>query len=74
LRALLEKHLKKMPETKAFIEKVFEPWPEYRQRRVKRVINEMCEAEEVIKSWKVLRKAGIKPKFHHEVIGLIHGN
>lgn len=62
-RALLEQHLVRMPETKAFIDKVRETEQEFRLRRVRQVIKDMKQAGEVIKTWKVLRKAGINPKF-----------
>ncbi|MEH7076229.1 TnsD family transposase [Neobacillus drentensis] len=62
-RALLEQHLVRMPETKAFIDKVRETEQEFRLRRVRQVIKDMKQTEEVIKTWKVLRKAGINPKF-----------
>ncbi len=66
-RALLEKHLDKMPETKVFIEQVAESKQDFRLRRVKYVISEMKEEGEVIKEWKVLRKAGIKREFYDEI-------
>lgn len=66
-RALLEQHLDKMPRTKEFIHDVWESEQEFRSRRVSHVIKEMSEAGEVIKIWKVLRRAGIKTKFESEV-------
>ncbi|WP_191559397.1 TnsD family Tn7-like transposition protein [Metabacillus idriensis] len=71
-RALLERHLDKMPSTKAFIEQVRESDKEFRLRRVRRVIKEMNQEGKVIRTWEVVRRAGIKSKFYHEVIGLIH--
>ncbi|MDF1511262.1 TnsD family transposase [Robertmurraya sp. DFI.2.37] len=70
-RALLEQHLDKMPKTKVFINAVKESDQEFRLRRVQHVINEMREAGEVIKTWKVLRKAGIKKQFFNEIKELI---
>lgn len=71
-RALLERHLDKMPNTKAFIYDVWESEQEFRLRRVQSVIQEMKVAGEVIKTWKVLRKAGIKKQFLNEVQEVIH--
>lgn len=65
--ALLEQQLDKMSKTKAFIEQVWESEQEYRLRRVKYVIEEMRKDGEVIKKWKVLRKACIKLEFENEV-------
>lgn len=73
-RALLEKHLDKLPETKVFIEQVSESEQDFRFRRVKYVINEMKENGEVIKEWKVLRKAGIKQEFYEEVLEFLKIN
>lgn len=73
-RALLEQHLDKMPATKAFIEEVHESEREFRLRRIKRVIQEMNEEGEIIKEWKVLRKANIKSKFAKEVSDFIQAN
>ncbi|MGX9931513.1 TnsD family transposase [Virgibacillus salarius] len=66
-RALLEKHLDKLSETKAFIDDVCESEQEFRLRRVQRVVDEMNRAEEEVKVWKVLRRAGIKKSFYEEV-------
>lgn len=66
-RALLEQHLDKMPKTKAFISKVCESDREFRLRRVRNVIDEMKGTGELIKTWKVLRKACIKKKFYNEI-------
>ncbi|WP_077305716.1 TnsD family Tn7-like transposition protein [Terribacillus halophilus] len=66
-RALLEQHLDKMPKTKAFINEVWESEQEFRLRRVEHVIQDMSKAGEVVKSWKVLRRASIKKKFLKEL-------
>ncbi|MEQ2468092.1 TnsD family Tn7-like transposition protein [Niallia sp. Sow4_A1] len=73
-RALLERHLDKLPETRVFIEQVSESEQDFRLRRVKYVINEMMEKGEVIKEWKVLRKAGIKQEFYEEVLKFLKTN
>ena len=73
-RALLEQHLDKMPKTKLYIEKVCESYQQFRLRRVTKVIDEMNESGEVIKMWKVLRRANIKPQFKKEVIEFIQLN
>ncbi|ADU28508.1 TnsD family Tn7-like transposition protein [Evansella cellulosilytica] len=70
-RALLERHLDKLPETRVFIEKVSESEQDFRLRRVKYVINEMMEKGEEIKEWKVLRKAAIKKEFYKEFVDFL---
>ncbi|MGG1689414.1 TnsD family transposase [Heyndrickxia ginsengihumi] len=66
-RDLLEKHLGKMPKTKDFIDKVKETDQEFRKRRVSCVIEKIIEEEEVVRTWKVFREAGIKRKFYEEI-------
>lgn len=70
-RALLENHLNRLPETKEFIEQVSESEKDFRLRRVKYVISEMKEEGEVIKVWKVLRKAAIKKEFYEEIFDFL---
>jgi len=71
-RALLEKHLDRLPKTKIFIEQVQETDQDFRLRRVKQVMKEMISEGKLIKAWEVLRKAGIKSKFYNEVIELFY--
>ncbi len=70
-RALFEQHIDKMPKTKAFINNIRESHKEFRLRRIQYVLKEMREQGEVIKTWKVLRKAGIKSKYYNELKGVI---
>lgn len=73
-RALIEKHLNKIPKTKAYIELVNESEQEFRLRRVMQVINEMKKAGEIIITWKVLRRANIKSQFAKEITEFIKEN
>lgn len=73
-RALLEKHLDRLPETKVFIDQVYESEKDFRVRRVEHVINKMKEGGEVIKAWKVLRRAAIKAEFYEEVNDVIQSH
>ncbi|MCM3390601.1 TnsD family transposase [Ureibacillus chungkukjangi] len=70
--ALLDKQLNKLPETKAYIDKVKESVDRFRKRRVEHVIERMRGEEEQIKEWKVLREAGISSKYHDEFRIFIH--
>lgn len=67
VKALLEKHLDKLPKTKAFIESVIETDKDFRARRVKWAIRVMKDEGEEIKEWKILRKAGIRKEFVDEI-------
>lgn len=65
--ALLDKQLNKMPETKAYIDKVKESDDRFRKRRVERMIERMKAEGEPIRKWKILKKAGIKSVFYAEI-------
>lgn len=69
--ALLDKQLNKMPETKAYIDKVKESDDRFRKRRVECVIKRMKAQGEQIKEWKVLREAGIRSEYYSEIRYLI---
>ncbi|MGG3772975.1 TnsD family transposase [Heyndrickxia faecalis] len=66
-RALLEKHLDKLPKTKSFIEQVWESEQDFRLRRVKHAVQKMVEEGESIKVWKVMKKAAIRSEYYDEV-------
>ena len=58
-KALLEKHLDKLPQTKAYLESVTETVEDFQIRRIKWAIRELDLRGEEIKYWKVLRLAGL---------------
>jgi DNA-binding transcriptional MerR regulator len=60
--SLLEKHLDKLPQTKAYLEMVVENKEQYRMRRLKWAIEELKREGRKIGKWEVLRKAGIRPE------------
>lgn len=73
-RALLEKHLNRIPNTKEFISNVTESEHEFRLRRIKIIISEMYDSGEPITVWKVMRRAGIKKQFISEVIQTVQAD
>lgn len=64
---LLEKHLDKMPRTKAYFESVIETYSDYRKRRIKWAIQELSNLGNEPKEWNVMRKAGIRWGYVNEV-------
>ncbi|MCX7745573.1 MAG: TnsD family transposase [Clostridia bacterium] len=60
---LLEKHLDKMPLTKAYIESVVEDDSDYRKRRVRWAVCELNNSGKEPKVWNVMRKAGIRSEY-----------
>lgn len=64
---LLEKHLAKLPETKAIFEKIIESKEEFQCRRVRYTIEKIKKDGEPLMVWKVIRKAGLRPGFSPRV-------
>ncbi len=60
LQALLEKHIDKMPLTKAYLESVTESIEDHQIRRIKWAIAKLEEQGEEVKTWKVIRIAGLR--------------
>ena len=60
LKALLEKHLDKLPQTKAYLESVTETVEEFQIRRLEWAIRELDRRGEEKKDWKILRLAGLR--------------
>ena len=60
LKALLEKHLDKLPQTKAYLESVTETVEEFQNRRIEWAIRELDRRGEEKKDWKILRLAGLR--------------
>jgi len=59
---LLDKHLDKLPLTKAYLKLVVETNEQYRWRRIKWAIEELKREERHFSKWDVLRKAGVRPE------------
>lgn len=66
LLALLEKHLDKLPQTKAYVQDVSETDEDYRKRRMIWAAQELSELGEEPKLWKVMRKAGIRKEYEKQ--------
>lgn len=74
IRTLLQKHLDKLPATKAYIESVNDTDADFRVRRLNWAIKALEEEGQEVKVWKIFKKAGIRAKFYEEIIEkLKHG-
>ncbi|WP_026074656.1 TnsD family Tn7-like transposition protein [Brevibacillus massiliensis] len=60
VRALLERHLDRLPETKKYLEKTVESEKQYRWRKIQWAMAELKRQDEPLQEWKVLRIAGIR--------------
>lgn len=59
-KALLEKHLDRMPETQEYLHSVFETEEQFRIRKIKWAIRELEQEDQDLSVWWVLRKATVR--------------
>jgi len=59
----LEKHLDKLPRTRAYLDSVKESDRDFRIRRIKWAIQELEKEGQELKEWRILRKAGIRKEY-----------
>jgi DNA-binding MarR family transcriptional regulator len=67
IRALLEKHLDKLPRTKAYLDSVKESGRDFRVRRIKWAIRELEKEGQELKEWRIIRKAGIRKEYQENI-------
>ena len=60
LKALLEKHLDKLPRTKEYLESIVETVEDFQIRRIEWAIAELEKRGEEIKEWKIFKLAGLR--------------
>jgi len=63
IRGLLEKHLDKLPKTKAYLNSVKETNHDFRLRRFRWAVKELEKEGEELQLWKIMRKAGIRDEY-----------
>ena len=67
LKALLEKHLDKLPQTKTYLESVSESVEDFQIRRIEWAVEELDRQGEEIMEWKILRLAGLRENLSDRV-------
>lgn len=67
----LEKNLDKLPETKAYLDKVVETTGEFQVRRCKNIIDEKVKNGEEIKLWELKRAAALRDSAFEKIEGEI---
>jgi hypothetical protein len=67
IRGLLEKHLDKLPKTKAYLDSVKETNHGFRLRRMRWAVRELEKEGEELQMWKIMRKAGIREEYKVEL-------
>lgn len=71
LKATLEQKLDKLPLTQAYLSEVVEPVEVFQNRRINWAIKEINRRGEEVKTWKVMRLAGMKEKEFERVEKMI---
>lgn len=59
-RALLEKHLSKLPETASYLSVQTETVEQFQIRRIIRAARQLAKSGKMVKTWEIMRLAGIK--------------
>ncbi|MCK6208358.1 TnsD family transposase [Bacillus infantis] len=67
MRPLLEKHLDKLPKTKAFLNEKTESTNDFQIRRLHWAVQELKQDGKDLTLWRLYRKAGIRAKFQMEL-------
>lgn len=65
--ALLQKHLTKLPITKAMLEAMVETVEDFQVRRVRYAAEKLRERGELLRIWKIVREAGLRPGYSERV-------
>lgn len=65
--SLLQKHIEKLPKTKALIENHQETVEEFQIRRVKYISSILREQQDVVMEWQIVREAGLRPGYSQRV-------
>lgn len=65
--SLLQKHMHRLPKTKAFIEKHQETVEEFQIRRVKYIAQKLCDQQDIVMEWQIVREAGLRPGYSQRV-------
>ena len=64
---MLQQHLGKLPKTKKLLDDVTESIDDFQIRRVKYVAKQIRDREELVREWKIIREAGLRPGFSEKV-------
>ena len=71
LKAMLEKNLDKLPLTQTYLSEVVESVEMFQNRRIRWAIKEIHQRGEEVKTWKVMRLAGLKEKEFQRVESIV---
>lgn len=63
MSALLDHHINKMPNTKAYLESVVETVEEFQRRRIKYVCDRLYAQNGSLRKWEIIRQSGLRPEY-----------
>lgn len=66
--ALLQNHLAKLPKTKSILEAVVETAEDFQVRRVGYAVEKLRERGELLRTWKIVREAGLRPGYSEKIV------
>jgi hypothetical protein len=72
IRGLLEKHIDKLPKTKAYLYSVKETNHDFRLRRFQWAVKELEKEGEELQLWRIMKKAGIREEYVFELENYIN--
>ncbi len=71
LKALFDKHLDKLPQTRAYLKSVTETVEDFQIRRIEWAVEKLDEQGEEIMEWKILKLAGLRENCSERVVDAI---
>jgi hypothetical protein len=71
IRGLLEKHLDKLPKTKAYLDSVKETNHDFRLRRIHWAVKELEKEGEELQMWRIMRKADIREEYQAKLMEVV---
>ncbi|HWQ43006.1 MAG TPA: TnsD family transposase [Desulfosporosinus sp.] len=73
-RAVIQRHLNKLPRTERFLTTVTESIGDFQRRRIDKASDDLSKEKGTFKAWEVIRKAGIRPEYVSNLMPRIEEN
>lgn len=73
-RAVIQRHIDKLPRTELFLTNVTESLEDFQRRRIDIVSDDLFREKKDVKAWEVIRKAGIRPEYVSDLMPRIEDN
>jgi len=73
-RAVIQRHIDKLPKTERFFRNVTESLEDFQKRRIYKVSDDLFREKRNFKAWEVIRRAGIRPEYVSDLMPRIEEN